>query len=287
MSGVTTVPLSVQLALDMGKQSRAGALGLLIYERLIVIQEEVDFIWTKKKGWITYLYIFNGWLALLWLSFDIIPLFPGGLAPPNNAPYDSFCASGITAPVYGRSKKMLTFLIALSVLEAAVMISLIVVTITQIEKLPVIATSTGCYYEGLLPLSAGFWVPAMIVEPLLCLLVMKKALGSAQGRSRLSVLLARDSLIYFVVVFAELVASTIVFAYRPNYINIIMPWSAAIPSLMGSRLLLNTRQHFMTQNPSTARNNAMEMSAPVTTWEPRQRGSISGGGVTTVSDSTV
>jgi hypothetical protein len=36
--------------------------------------------------------------------------------------------------VYGRSKSMLTFLIALSVLEAAVMISLIVVTITHIES---------------------------------------------------------------------------------------------------------------------------------------------------------
>jgi len=296
---VTAVPLSVQLALDMGKQSRAGALGLLIYERLIVIQEEVDFIWTKKKGWITYLYVFNGWLALLWLSFDIIPLFPGGLAPPNICSIYLMCDDIVTLlmtlsvqvvlqlrvwAVYGRSKSMLTFLIALSVLEAAVMISLIVVTITHIESLPVISTSTGCYYEGLLPLSAGFWVPAMIVEPILCLLVMKKALGSAQGRSRLSVLLARDSLLYFVVVFAELLASTIVFAYRPNYINIIMPWSSAIPSLMGSRLLLNTRQHFMTQNPSTFRSNAMEMSVPVTTWEPRQRGSVSVGGVTTISD---
>ncbi|KIJ70372.1 hypothetical protein HYDPIDRAFT_105084 [Hydnomerulius pinastri MD-312] len=83
MSGVASVPLSARYALNIGKQSRAGALGVLIYERLIVIQEEVDLVWTKRRSWVTYLYIFNGWLALLWLTFDIIPLTPSGVVSSN------------------------------------------------------------------------------------------------------------------------------------------------------------------------------------------------------------
>ncbi|KAF9224378.1 hypothetical protein BS17DRAFT_779698 [Gyrodon lividus] len=298
MSDVVSVPISVQLALNIGKQSRAGALGLLIYERLIVIQEEVDLVWTKKKGWVTYLYLFNGWLALLWLSFDIIPLFPGGLAPSNVCTIYLLCDDIVTLlmtisvqvvlqlrvwAIYGRSKKILYFLIALSVAEAAVMIVLIVITITHIERLPVISTSTGCYYEGLLPLSAGFWIPAMIVEPILCLLVLKKALSAARGRTRLSVLLARDSLLYFVVIFAELVASTVVWAHQPFYINTVMPWSAAIPSLMGTRLLLNTRRHFTSPVANISGSGDVELSA-YSAWEPRRPKSVSVGGVSTLLD---
>ncbi|KAF9246844.1 hypothetical protein BU15DRAFT_69705 [Melanogaster broomeanus] len=269
MSDGVSVPYSVQLALDIGKQSRAGALGVLIYERLIVISDEVDLVYTKKKGWITYLYVFNGWLALLWLSFDIIPLFPDGIAPSN------------VWAIYGRSKKILYFLIALSVVETAVMTVLIVFTITHIESLPVVSTSTGCYYEGLLPLSAGFWIPAMIVEPILCLLVLKKALDRTRGRTRLSVLLARDSLQYFIVIFAELVASTVVWANHPYYINTVMPWSAAIPSLMGTRLLLNTRRHFTSPGHIIDRSDEVELSPYPAAGEPDKP---SGGGVSTVLD---
>ncbi|GJE99743.1 hypothetical protein PsYK624_160140 [Phanerochaete sordida] len=54
--------------------------------------------------------------------------------------------------------------------------------------------------------------------------------------------MARDSLMYFAVIFVELLVSTIVWARAPQYINILNPWSAALPSLLGSRLMLNMRE---------------------------------------------
>ena len=41
--------------------------------------------------------------------------------------------------------------------------------------LPVISTATGCYYSGLSRLSAIFWIPPLIFELILCLLVVWKA----------------------------------------------------------------------------------------------------------------
>lgn len=41
--------------------------------------------------------------------------------------------------------------------------------------LPIASTDTGCYYHGILKLSAIFWIPGLIYEPILFLLVAYKA----------------------------------------------------------------------------------------------------------------
>ncbi|KAH7931422.1 hypothetical protein BV22DRAFT_15306 [Leucogyrophana mollusca] len=289
MSAMSSLPVSVVRALDIGKQSRAGALGLLIYERFIVFGAEIDLIWSHKRNWVKYLYIFNGWLALIWLTFDMIPLSPSGVVSSKMQVYqlhsqcihlqlsstrciiylifDDVITLLMTVSVqailqlrvwaiYGRSRKMYYFLVATSALEVATMIALIVMTLSSIENLPIISTPTGCSYEGLLPLSALFWTPALIVEPILCTLVLRKALYSIRGHGSLSAMLARDS------IFVELTASTIVWAHFPDYINIFMPWSAALPSLLGNRLLLNMREHFAPRELHT--------EFELTTMAPRQ-----------------
>ena len=44
-----------------------------------------------------------------------------------------------------------------------------------LTALPVISTSTGCYYSGIFSISALFWLPALVYEPVLCLMVLWKA----------------------------------------------------------------------------------------------------------------
>ncbi|KAG2151740.1 hypothetical protein BD769DRAFT_2914 [Suillus cothurnatus] len=70
MLDTTFISLSARQALNIGKQSRIAALGLLIYEHIITIEDEIDLIWLKRKSWVTYLYHFNRWLPALWLTFD-------------------------------------------------------------------------------------------------------------------------------------------------------------------------------------------------------------------------
>ncbi|KAG2345066.1 hypothetical protein BDR05DRAFT_881295, partial [Suillus weaverae] len=155
---------------------------------------------------------------------------------------------------------VLSWMIVLSIIEVAAMALLIGLTIARVERFPVVSTPVGCLFEGLAPLSAIFWTPALVLEPIICILVLKKVFLDRQQRSELTTFLACDSLLYFLVIFMELVASTIVWARYPSYIDLFMPWvsvslcvtflkqiyswSVAFPSLLCSRLLLNMRGHF-------------------------------------------
>ncbi|KAG0700051.1 hypothetical protein DFH29DRAFT_933839 [Suillus ampliporus] len=152
--------------------------------------------------------------------------------------------------IYSRSRRVLSWMIALSVIEVAAMALLIGVTLARVERFPVVSTPVGCIFEGLAPLSAIFWTPALVIEPIICILVLKKLLLDRQERSELAMFLARDSLLYFLVIFVELVASTIVWARFPDYIDLFMPWSVALPSLLCNRLLLNMRGRFARDSES-------------------------------------
>ncbi|KAG1828853.1 hypothetical protein EV424DRAFT_1384163 [Suillus variegatus] len=135
-------------------------------------------------------------------------------------------------------------MVVLSIIELAAMALLIGLTIARVERFPVVSTPAGCLFDGLAPLSAIFWTPALILEPIICILVIKKVFLDRQQRSELATFLARDSLLYFLVIFIELMGSTIVWARYPSYIDLFMPWSIALPSLLCNRLLLNMRGRF-------------------------------------------
>ncbi|KAG1739880.1 uncharacterized protein EDB91DRAFT_1134250 [Suillus paluster] len=259
MLDTIVISQSARRALNIGKQSQAGALGLLIYEHIITIEDEVDLIWMKRTSWVTYLYHFNRWLPASWLIFDIIQLSPTNVASSKTCVTYMLCNNIIALlmtisvqtilqlrawAIYGRSRRVFFWMIGLSIIEITAMALLIGVTIARVERFPVVSTPVGCVFEGLAPLSAIFWTPALVIEPIICILVLKKVLLDRQARSELAMFLARDSLLYFLVIFMELVASTVVWARFPDYIDLFMPWSMALPSLLCNRLLLNMRGRF-------------------------------------------
>ncbi|TBU21660.1 hypothetical protein BD311DRAFT_812126 [Dichomitus squalens] len=197
----TALPDYYAEALAIGKQSRAGALGLLIYDYLLTLDLEVDVLWRqRKRSRLCWLYFFNRLFPLIWLVLDL--------------------------------------------------------------ELPVISTDTGCYYSGIFSISAFFWLPALLYEPLLCILVVWKAWGedrldrfrrdrresSRQSHhltidsGRLVKAFAQDSVVYFIGVFIQLALSTIVWSHYNGYINMVVPWSGALPSILGSRLFLHMRE---------------------------------------------
>lgn len=255
----TLISLSARRALIIGKQSRTAALGLLIYEHIITIEDEIDLIWLKRKSWVTYLYHFNRWLPVLWLTFDLIRQTPYQVVSSKTCVTYMLCNNIIALlttisiqtilqlrvwAIYDRSRRILSWMIILSTIEVAAMALLIGLTIVRVEKFPVVSTPVGCLFEGLAPLSAIFWTPALILEPIICILVLKKVFLDRQRRTELATFLARDSLLYFLVIFMQLIASTIVWARFPSYIDLFMPWSVALPSLLCNRLLLNMRGRF-------------------------------------------
>ncbi|KAI5987063.1 hypothetical protein EDD15DRAFT_2295758 [Pisolithus albus] len=146
--------------------------------------------------------------------------------------------------IYERSRKILWFITILLCIECAAMVTLLAIMIANVKMLPIIFSPFGCAFETLPHYSSFFWVPAIIIEPILCGLVLRKALGLLRARSGLSALLARDSLVYFFVVFAGLLSILVAWLIDPINIVYFYPWAIAFPSLLGCRLLLNIRRHF-------------------------------------------
>ncbi|TCD63508.1 hypothetical protein EIP91_005341 [Steccherinum ochraceum] len=320
------LPFFVINALNMGKRSRMAAITLLGYDHLVTLDREVSLIWFARKDSLGfYLFVFNRFFSLAYLIYDSVPLTKSGLDH-LKCVHDVGVISAIFAQhnikqicviylmcndivtlvqtllmqvilqlrvyaLYERSKSVLLLLLAMCALEMAAMASLVGVTIGNLEHLPIASTPTGCYYRGLLELSALFWVPGLIFEPILCILVIYKA-WSPKNPSRsipLVATVARDSLLYFIAIFAILLCSTIIWAVNPTYINMVMPWSAALPSILGSRLLLNMREKVyqsgemksyivesMQQTPHNTLSTLMDNDSVTTPTSPLRHAHVEG-----------
>ncbi|KIM52751.1 hypothetical protein SCLCIDRAFT_1223498 [Scleroderma citrinum Foug A] len=152
--------------------------------------------------------------------------------------------------IYERSRKIMWFLTVLIIIEIMTMVALMAVTVARLDELPIVTTPFGCAFETLPPFASLFWVSAIVVEPILCILVLRKAFGLLNVCTETSALLARDSLVYFLPILAELSSMLVAWLTHPLYISFFLPWTIAFPSLFGCRLLLNIRKHF--ESPRTS-----------------------------------
>lgn len=245
--------------LYVGRMSNTAALTVLIYEKFLILQEEIELVWCKRKSWITVFYFFNSWIAPLWIAFQLTTVALTGPSAMTACIVTILGTNVVTLlmtlsvqvamqlrvwAIYERSRKILWFLVILLCIESAAMVTLLAIMIANIKMLPIIFSPFGCAFETLPHYSSFFWVPAIIIESILCVLVLRKALGLLRARSGLSALLARDSLVYFFVVFAGLLSILVAWLIDPINIVYFYPWAIALPSLLGCRLLLNIRRHF-------------------------------------------
>ncbi|KAJ3554815.1 hypothetical protein NM688_g2910 [Phlebia brevispora] len=295
--------------LDIGKRSRGAAIGLLFYDILINLDREVELVWMKDKNRPAFfLYLFNSLFAFAYYVFDTIPITPSGVVASHVGLYDSFshyyaqllqicviylmCDAMVTLiatvmvqvilqlriyALFERSRKILVFLVGLCIIEVSAMAVLVGITMSDLARLPLVSTPTGCAYQGILKAYALFWIPGLIFEPILFSLVAYKAWGS-NTKIPLITQMARDSLMYFAVIFSELLTNTVIWGRYPQYINIFNPWSAIIPSLLGRRLLLSMREFVEKQN----RGNS---SYFLETYAPTQTSTESSGEIAWNTDS--
>ncbi|KIP05508.1 hypothetical protein PHLGIDRAFT_119738 [Phlebiopsis gigantea 11061_1 CR5-6] len=181
-----TLPVSFVEALAIGKESRTAAISLLFYDHIINLDREY--------------YALNA----------DCPSYP--------------TTTGKFADRISVQAGVLTNML-LCALEIVVMAVLVGVTMSHLERVPILSTANGCAYQGLLKASSLIWIPGLIFEPILFLLVAYKAWGSNKRYPTIPIVrqIARDSLFYFVAVFAELLASAVVWLHAPQYINIFNP----------------------------------------------------------------
>ncbi|KAF8647236.1 hypothetical protein AX16_006828 [Volvariella volvacea WC 439] len=103
----------------------------------------------------------------------------------------------------------------------------------------------GCYARAVPAIIGGYWITSVGVESVLFIMVISRAyVWWKEGSSapRILSLLARDSTIYFAVVFALLLANLFVFRFGPPFLSsLLVTPSSTAGCILGSHMLLNLR----------------------------------------------
>ncbi|KAF8580632.1 hypothetical protein K439DRAFT_289992 [Ramaria rubella] len=108
---------------------------------------------------------------------------------------------------------------------------------------------TGCYVF-ITQFDFITWIPPLMFEAFLCFLMLYKAWTLYHGdlNDPLLRLIIRDSVLYFLTMFAVLLANCLFWALS-SHVPFSLPdvavnWSVAVPCALGSRLLLNIRERY-------------------------------------------
>jgi len=258
--------------------SRTAAFGIFAYDCLLTLDDEVELVWKQWKNNLgCWLYVLNRFAPAVWLSLETVVFFVGQ-SPSHKFCLGVFTADGFVFifqtlcvqlllqmrvyALYGCNKRIRNILAACCALEMSAMITFQCLSIAGITEQPIAATSLGCQWTGVTTYSSLVWIPSLLFEPVLCAMVVWKAWGDDIKRSirrrkgTLSDLekiaegtmppavkgLARDSVLYFLGIFAMLIVNLIVWSIpdicRYNIYTII-PWSYIFPSIIGSRMHLH------------------------------------------------
>ncbi|KAF8512515.1 hypothetical protein JB92DRAFT_278202 [Gautieria morchelliformis] len=120
----------------------------------------------------------------------------------------------------------------------------------------------GCFVSAQPPLYFLTWVPALVCESILCLFMLYKAWTMYMNKhnSVLLSLIIRDSVLYFLTVFATLLINCLVWAFASqNFLEVALSWAVAIPCSLGSRLLFNMQERMARPETSQRVSTFVEM----------------------------
>jgi len=171
--------------------------------------------------------------------------------------------------MYGKSRKILA-LLSVTFLSVFITAFTIIVNIMKHET----ATTNPTF--GLLPIQfcvpvglpsyyTMFWIPLLAFELLLLVLALYKGYECSKtykldlldgGSGRLAMLLVRDSILYFTVVFASFLMNELVWVIGgSNFIEIPIGFAITMGSVMSQRLLFRLRERYGDHARETSTNS--------------------------------
>ncbi|KAF9009248.1 hypothetical protein BDZ89DRAFT_534092 [Hymenopellis radicata] len=234
----------------------AACMTCLVYDHLITLDQECSRIWPARFtiGRILFFinrYVVEGMLLFTFMastfrdpstSLCVLPSLVrhklGG--PDNNRAGDSRSPRlGIISYEQTRHMERACSLPGSFTMIVITILDYVVETVTveEVIHLP------GCYAKSVPSIIAAYWITPAIVESVLFFLVMARGfVWWKHGDTAPAILtfMARDSTMYFAIMFALLIANCCMFYFGPAFLSslLVNPLSTA-SCILGSRLLLN------------------------------------------------
>ncbi|KII84905.1 hypothetical protein PLICRDRAFT_45740 [Plicaturopsis crispa FD-325 SS-3] len=233
---------------------------LILYDHFITLDTEIQRIWPLKWRLPKVLFMINRYIASPLIVFiGVAPCFPRMSLAVCNAWDHSSIQTAATiiavgtaeliliprvAALYGNNKMVYIALIFLFLAELGTVLA--VMTLVHgpknnpIPELSLILD--GCFSLGS-TVVYQLWIPPVVFESVVIIFTLQKwfqlALYTAPGSSTLR-LLVRDSLIYFILMFASLLANMIVDRYSQWYMrSLLLGPSSSIACIAAARMMMN------------------------------------------------
>ncbi|KAJ6628539.1 hypothetical protein B0H10DRAFT_159510 [Mycena sp. CBHHK59/15] len=247
------------------RYAQLASSAIIIFDHALTLDEEVELIWKSSWSMGKALFVINRYYTLISVVINNYALFSPALTDSVSLRFFHWQGwTGLIAcmiaevilqmrlyALYFLNKKVLALMIVTFVLSsasAAVIMGTVLAGITATSH-PIPGISF-CVPFGVPGYFFAFWIPIIGFESLLCGLALLRgfqtfrASGSLfqSGRHLVSILI-RDSVLYFLVMFATYFTNMLVWLTAPtNLLEIPIAFSVALSCCLGNRMILNVRE---------------------------------------------
>ncbi|RDB16253.1 hypothetical protein Hypma_003020 [Hypsizygus marmoreus] len=160
--------------------------------------------------------------------------------------------------IYGHSKAMTGFLVCTFILSLTAWVTLAFFVLSGTTTLPQSELFTGCLFSAPSYFFAA-WIPPVAFESVIIVLTLFRTFRYASVPRALHVL-ARDSIVYFVIVFLMLIANLFIARFGAGFLGalLIVPCSV-VACVAAARMTMNIREFTMSDTVEVT-PSAFEMS---------------------------
>jgi hypothetical protein len=242
---------------------KSAALSWLLYDMILTIGDEVNYIWSRRWSTFTALFFIVRYVPLLAVTSSAVTSLLPDVAP-QICDIFSWIEAGCTFVIlvvvqiimqfrlyvmYQKSRKVLIANICLCVIEVGVAVALVVLEFTKTQPLPNSPFVWGsCFSLSPKEIAVVLLAP-LAYESYLALLAINKTVQTNRTRmavgkrTNLMSLLVRDNIVYFVLIAGTLIWVTLVWFFYPvNPGNSLISFTHVSGSIGGTRLIINVRR---------------------------------------------
>ncbi|KAJ7343806.1 hypothetical protein DFH08DRAFT_961950 [Mycena albidolilacea] len=252
-----------------------AALTFLIYDHILSLDKEIEFIWKRCTNLSFASYIYIWWFYVkskrtgfnLNASREMIPSDPFSFSCQIYTQFEGISSTLIAATIdlillmrvwilFGKSRRMMYFLVPLMIVEIGVMLFISIFTIMNADKyVHVGPILPGCYSYTVPKLFTVYPVPSLLVTFTMFVMTVyncKTRLGldfSSRNTMPLVNLFLRDGIYWFLAIVAVNPPQIILWSVaRATLTELLVIPSIVVYSIIGSRVLLNILE-LMLVNP--------------------------------------
>lgn len=232
----------------------------IVYDHIITLGEECNHIWPARMTLARVLFFVNRYVIEGMLLFAFIAAGFGNLSTSFCTFYLRWLSVNLTVQnavvqgilvlrvwaLYQGNKPVigLAFFLYFSICATLVGLTITDYLAESVDVERVVALP-GCYADSLPSMIAGYWITPLAIESYLFIMVTFRAFvywKAGESSPAILNLMARDSTVYFAIIFALLLGNLLMFLFGPPFLSSLLlnPLSAA-SCILGSRMLLNLR----------------------------------------------